>query len=287
MSTSLPTIDALGTREALHRLAQLTEALLPTPGERPSFDSQLLGELLQTLGLEGTEPSDLGEKQRATALKLIADEIMERGKHEFRLDDARKRLGTAGRLAPQNYRIAFADKFSQPGVTKANAEDAIRNAIQVQHFNPTADRTGDGPLDDVSLFVREVATTSTRPFVVLVVAMRKADKLTVHEAWRVYPALVDLSEAKDPVDFLRAFANHYGFPVVVGNRAPALFIEHDTVPLLGNKAPLVQALTGQSKSPFALTAMVRNSTLGVAEVALAYCIDITRYEADLRTMGHR
>jgi hypothetical protein len=48
--------------------------------------------------------------------------------------------------------------------------------------------------------------------------------LDVHQAWRIYPSAVKLDGAKTPIDWLRSFADAYGFEIKVDGKKGHFFL---------------------------------------------------------------
>jgi hypothetical protein len=58
----------------------------------------------------------------------------------------------------------------------------------------------------------------------IVAAQRVGFRLDVHQAWRIYPSAVKLDGVHTPIDWLRKFADTYGFEIEVDGEKGHFFL---------------------------------------------------------------
>ena len=198
--------------------------------------------------------------------------------------EALSRAGQAGRLSPALYQVvqplSFRNVFSTLGISASHVEDAVLHPDDHQHLLaegiPEQARS-------ISLFMKLViARDFAKSRWLLVQAVRNGTTLTVNSAWQVYPQDIDISNARQPLDVLRAFAEKYGYPIRVGENERALFVDALTYPL---DATVKVDWTGAPPDWFVAFAQSANMETSVFKVGIAYCIDLARYRSDLRKHG--
>jgi hypothetical protein len=93
-----------------------------------------------------------------------------------------------------------------------HVENAVRNPDDYQHLMtevvPEEKKTAN------SLFMKRVDSREIRNRHWLLVHTHRVglDQI-VQSAWRIYPDAVDLTEAQEPLDVLRAFVISFGVPI--------------------------------------------------------------------------
>lgn len=103
-------------------------------------------------------------------------------------------------------------------------ETTIRSPTAEQHFGPGGEH--EPPM--VSLFLRYFRTKwPLKDFFMLVAAQRDGLRLHVHQAWRIYPSIVNVSGAATLVDWLKKFAD-YGLKVEVDGKKENFFLFVET-----------------------------------------------------------
>jgi hypothetical protein len=88
-------------------------------------------------------------------------------------------------------------------------EKTVRSPDQEYHYGAPV---GNEPIPAmISLFARGFETPwPFKNFMMLVCGLRAGTILHVHQAWRIYPSLFNIDDAKTLVNVLRCFADYYG-----------------------------------------------------------------------------
>lgn len=290
----LNTLKTLDTRTAQGILANLTLEMMPDPGV-PSkvgrhVDAETRDRLLHELRIRlRLKRDDNSPKARALLYKALAEEISGLALAGSKIKEVKARVGQQGLLSPRLYRIDFSfPNFriaaEKCGVTRAQAEDAIRHPDSFEHFKP--ELLGFDPERATSLFLK-AQKDGGEFYQLLVLTKRHDDTLTVINAWRVYPSDVDLSRAETPLDVLRAFVESFGIEFKIGGVEKKLFMyervavkdkgEHIEVhfdPKIADGDQVVGQAFFEQKQ-------------GVLEVAVAFEIDYIVYAESLRRHGVR
>jgi hypothetical protein len=102
-------------------------------------------------------------------------------------------------------------------------------------------------------------------------------------AWRIYHDVIDQSQTRTPLAFLRAFADMYGFPTSIRGPDTAKFHYYEIVPAQSTVNP-TELLTvhAPQDSDFETNMIVRPLTQGIIEIAVAFAIDRKRYASDIQ-----
>lgn len=272
-------------------LASLIQRFLPQPrDEEPEALPNDLKELQDSVlaEIQGNlkiEPSDHSTTAKAKILEFLTKEMSEPVVGGARGEQAKIRLGQRGDLRPDFYKIEFGDSFREAekrGIKKSHVEDALRHPDEVQHLIPERIRAEGFPA--VSLYTRHHGhQRSTDRFTLLVQTMREGYTQRISSTWRVYHSDVNLSQAHEPLDMLRAFVDVYGLYCRVGTSVPAKFFFYEAFPLVPGQRPTeMLKFDAPQEALFDSSFLVRVSPLGVIEVAIAYVIDLGRYMSDLR-----
>lgn len=200
--------------------------------------------------------------------------------------EVRRRLGRQGRLPLSGYAISFTKDFAKESRENEKfIRKAITSATDFQHiFAGSLPDVGKGmTLIVISQIVRKVEHW------LLIDAIRENDRLLVDRSFRVFPSLVDLQSANEPIEVLRAFVDYYGLPFSLEHMPPAkmyeqlLFAKSEDkldVKLPEMKTEFDVTVTGSS---FSFTHDVADK-LGVpmsgCTVIAAYGIDVAKYRRD-------
>jgi hypothetical protein len=203
-------------------------------------------------------------------------------------EQARARLGQQGLLSSNLYQIQFHQTFVEAekrGIRKAHVEQAIHQPDSLQHVLPEKIRSEDFPA--ISVYAKHHGTShSTDRFTLLVPTLRRGATQIVSAAWRVYHSDVDLADAHEPLDVLRAFVGTYGINFRVGNSPLRKFFFYEAFPLMpGGQRTDITRIEAANPLDVASMSFLRVSSLGVIEVAIAYVIDRPPYINDLRKHG--
>jgi len=132
---------------------------------------------------------------------------------------------------------------------------------------------------DISLFMKRVVSRDAhKSHWLLVQAHRIGADQQVASAWQIYPDDVNIENARQPIDVLRAFVTVYGVPLKVAD-TKALFVDSESFPI---DAGVMVDWTGAPEDFFVSFARTANSAAGILRVGVAYCIDLRKYRAALR-----
>jgi hypothetical protein len=191
------------------------------------------------------------------------------------------RVGQSGRLSPVFYEVVqtaeFKKTFYALGIRSSHVEDAVRHPDDHQHLMT------DGLPENAkahSLFMKRIDSKDQRnSHWLLVQTHRVGLNQIAQSAWRIYPDAVDLSEARQPIDVLRMFAEVFGCPISVGDKK-AKFVDPQQFP------PHTQVKidwTGAPREVFVSFSQTQDAE--AFRIGLAYCIDVARYRASLKRHG--
>ncbi|MDX2201316.1 MAG: hypothetical protein NW223_01070 [Hyphomicrobiaceae bacterium] len=199
--------------------------------------------------------------------------------------DALGKAGQAGRLPSSLYKVRVTQQFEQAfrrhGVKKKLVEEAVHLPDDYQHLLNDDARER----DTLSLFMKKILPSGKEPHWLLLQTVRQGIIQVAQSAWRVYPADVDLTRAKQPLDVLRAFANVFGVDVKVADKT-ARFIE--SVTFMGDPAKPEQYFYfahQERLKTFMSISHVLTTDPGTFRVGIGYCIDLGKYEASLAKRG--
>jgi hypothetical protein len=237
--------------------------------------AEVLKELREKLHVPPDEQSAEITSKLLTLLQRQIHEIALGGKD---IGAVLARAGQAGRLPTSLYEVSYAPQFSHCidlGTKVAHVQDAILRPNEVQHLS------GNEQDPEFSLFLKFQANTKqAAPYWLSVFAQRQGRTLIVQNAWRVYLSDVDLTNAKKPIDVLSAFANEFGFEILVGSQV-GKFIVDETISLPDQQMIRAYTLKGVLGKQY-LATMSGKNVPGAHRVVVAYAIDLTRYEESLR-----
>ena len=190
----------------------------------------LIREARKALGISNDDHSPEQIERVSDYLEERSDALI--GKRD--LSGVYERLLESGNLPSDLFRIQIENHLPSnlaalwPG-EKTLIEKTIRQPTREQHFGNHKLR---GEPNLISLFARPFYTPFPfKNFIMLVAAQRMKDfTLTVPQAWRIYPALVNLANAKDLVEYLQRFADRYGFEITLGDKKGKFFLSSEVIP---------------------------------------------------------
>lgn len=263
-------------------LTAAVDQLLPhSSAEQGTEYAKAVAELLSEIqSTQKLKPSSKNTK--AVLFQVLSGELKRVLLDESQTKAARARLGQRGDLPAPQYRIAFDPQFRmgprRRGITRSYVENALYAPDDVQHL------LEDRFTDAVSLYVKR-HSNKTRPqdsYILLVQTRRVQETQHVTTAWGVYPADVDLSAAKTPLDTLQAFVGTYGIDFRVGDQQRR-FVLYETIH--GEPGKDIEFFHVQHKGQLESTQTFRRPHDGMVEIAVAYAIDTERYKRDLIRHG--
>ena len=159
-------------------------------------------------------------------------------------------------------------------------ETTIRAPTTEQHFGPASGKR-EPPM--ISLFLRNFRTKwPLKDFFMLVAAQRDGFLLHVHQAWRIYPSIVNVSGVTTLVDWLKRFADVYGLSVEVDGRKDNFFLFVE-----GNVPPAFKWDVPPNKKLLMSRFASRDRDTAKERAALTVGIDIYKYLSTLDQLGVR
>jgi hypothetical protein len=209
------------------------------------------------------------------------------------------RLSNKGYLPSDLFRIHIIPQIQQFHGRKFHAErnrieETVRFPDKEQHYGESDDK--DEP-SLVSIFVKFFEDKFThRSFLLLVAGQRSGVDLDVHQAWRIYPDLIQVESVTTPVEMLERFAEKFGVDVSVGSKTGKFIISAD-IPK-GKNVETVVEIKPPEKSPtwgkgaapksnVAITSFIQHNPKGEEknQLAMIVAIDLLKYEQTLRSRG--
>jgi hypothetical protein len=195
-------------------------------------------------------------------------------------------LADGGNLPPDLYEIsvdpAIGERLGERRypLELSLIKAAIRHPDRQQHFarsqNPREPSL-------VSLFFRSFKTKwQFKDFGMLAVASRDGLLLSVGQAWRIYPPLLDVSAAKNLVDMLRIFTMRYGAKVTRDGRVGSFFLTVDGPVPAETRYTIDGRRPGEKRTT--ISSIVQHQE-GRATAALVTAVDLNKYDDDLVKMA--
>ena len=166
------------------------------------------------------------------------------------------------------------------GVRKNSVEAAIKHPDDYQHL--MTEYAPEESKDTLSLFVKEIKTVRKgNNHWLLVQTIRRGLTQIVQSSWRIFPDVVDLSSAYEPVHLLKAFVKVFGLPVQIEGRT-VLFIESEEHRV---GTPIKWGFEGMKEVGFASLSTATSAESGMFQIGMAYSIDIPKYREMLAKRG--
>ena len=225
----IDSLEKLDRRTAAGVLARAAIAL--EDDGNPAASAILEGEATIRAALLREARSRLGfelDDHRPETIEKVGDFLDEEAEQLIGPPDtqsALERMAIHGTLASDLYQInvirQLADIYGKRfELEQRLIQRTIQSPNREQHYGPS--QKPDRP-SLISLFARQFKTPwPYKDFTMLVGAQRDRLVLTVHQAWRLYPYMVDIRGA-NPIDLLHRFANAYGYDIEVGGQKGHFF----------------------------------------------------------------
>ena len=271
-----------------HVLASALRALIPTPFDSPRLSratEELLAQVRRDLSLPAQ--GDLSPIDTARVLGTLTGLVHREIVSEGELERARLRLGDRGDLPFDQYAVEASKVFetfdSRLGWKIETAREVLASPDAFWILPPSS------PSESVfCLAIRKMPRTAPHGGLVLVLADRKGDHLTVASVLVLFDDQIEGPERRDPFSALQRFIAIYGLPFTVGASSPKKFFFEETHPLAGMRpgAPIVNVTTAPTQRFYSFV-KARQSALGLAVVKIGFVIDYQNYEADLKKRGFR
>jgi hypothetical protein len=186
----------------------------------------IISHMRDTLGISPNDTSDKALDILGEALDSEGNALLE----QTNTDATLERLSSKGELPSDLFDIKiiknleqfFGKKFE---FEKELIENTIRLPDQEQHYGPPSNP--DDPFL-ISLFSKNFPNKYPKnSFTMLVAGERSGLKLTVHQAWRIYPDSVSLEGVTDLVDMLRRFADKLGSDIEFNGKTGNFFLTEE------------------------------------------------------------
>jgi hypothetical protein len=297
MLSTLSEFDAITAAGLLARTATAIEDDA-NPAARTLLPNELglreavVRELRDTLGLDPEDCSDNAVKKLVDALDIESDRLL--GPWDERATLAK--LSEKGELPSDLYEVILVPQIENFHGRKFARErlliiDAVKHADREQHYEPSG-RDGQPVL--LSLFAKYFADEMfpLRSFTMLVVGQRDGMKLFAHQAWRIYPDVVDVAGASTLIDLLQRFSDKFGAEIEMGGQKGKFILKADIEPSEGVKTSFniiaMQNAKGRvrAKRTITVTCFIQRGSPGSTSLAaLAVGIDLDQYRESLLRRG--
>jgi hypothetical protein len=276
-------IKALESLDQKIAAGLLARAALSVAYASKSLDDELVRKIIEEARNRLRLSEEANDPESLERIASLLDEESDKLLPEPNTTSALFRLAERGDLPSDLYEINIipnvADVYRKHFfLEKDIIETTIRAPTLEQHYGPA--RKPQEPVM-VSLFLRSFRTRwPLKDFSVIVVAQRSGFKLDVHQAWRIYPSKVKLDGVRMPVDWLRRFADSYGYEIELGGKTGNFFLLADA-PIPNNVVlrPKVEPRRVEATTITYLTQADPNTQK--TEAAFVIAIDILKYRQTL------
>lgn len=271
---------------AMHRDPALEQFRLPEEGHLKSLIEEGAYEL-------NIDLFQLSDKNRMRLANMFSGELKKITLDNKSRRAARSRLDQKGFLSLEDYKIRGSDHLKDQvrrfGIRIEDVRETLRSPTSYQHLVPEESELESW--EQFSLFVRYFGDPRATDFYwILAIAKRENNVIRAVSAWRIFKS--DLQEKLDlvlesPLDLLVAFTKVFGLPIRVGGGRPSTFILNRKIPLssIDENINLVSG-HGDKDAMFTTSFLFRKNTDPPSmDVAIAFCIDDTKYLEALRKHG--
>jgi hypothetical protein len=195
-----------------------------------------------------------------------------------------KRLVERGDLPSDLYQIDVAPNIKELygrgfSLEKKIIEATVHAPTVEQHFGLT-----DNPREPAmaSLFAKSFRTTwPMKDFVMLVAGTREGTTLKIIQAWRIYTSRVDVKGVREPLDWLRCFAETYGADIEINGTRAKFFNYADISRPLEKKIEV----GGKGKPRQIIVSDFTRWVNGKEVASLITAIDSDKYRATIKALG--
>lgn len=240
--------------------------------------NEILHEVQNELGVESLDDRDTKIQARSLITNWMSELTLEGADREALQDQ----LGWRGELDPIYYDIEIADSLKKQGPTIGVRPNHVRSALRSpdghSHYNPDAEDEEQA----ISLFTEH---HQSGRFTLLIQGFRNGDKITAHNAFRVYYDDVEAGEyIRSPKEYLHALVDAYGLPLRIGNEWRKLFwFEEVSHPEESDRTKEFEVQPPEDHEVWH-SAFLKQTEDNIF-VAQAFAIDVTEYRRDLREHG--
>ena len=296
MTATLEDFDRITAAGILARAAVYIEdgdnpaGALKLPGEG-AIREALFAEVRRVHGIAANDQSPKTLERVGDALDIKRDSL-------FVSFDSRPvllRLSNKGELPSDLYQIEIIEPIGQFHGRKFLREKelierTVRLPDQEQHYGPP--ETPEEPFL-ISLFAKAIPNQyPLRSFTMLVAGQRNGLVLNVHQAWRIYPTIVNLDGISSLVEILSRFADVFGAEIQVGDQK-GHFIRVANLPkneelrtTFNISIPILVPGKKSVNRTITVTSFVQRNPLGETnQAALIIGIDLNRYRDVLASHG--
>ena len=297
MISTLENFDKVTAAGILARAALAIEdqdnpAGTPKLPDETSLRRSLLAEARKMLGVLSSDQSPRTLERLGEILDTECESLI--GPTNIDSNLALKRLSERGELPSDLFEIRIIpniEKFhgrKYPHEKKL-IESTIRSPDQEQHFGPPA--SADGPFL-ISLFAKHIPHQyPLKSFTMLVAGQRNELVLDIHQAWRIYPDIVNLNGIANLVDMLRRFADIFGTEISLGDKRGHFILAADipkgqVIKTTFNIKADVDTSRKKSEKLITVTCFVQHNPMGgLNQAALATGISLSQYAEVLKSRG--
>lgn len=273
------------TSKAILAAAALNESGTPYQSSNANkFEKQaqqLLEEIKLELGIEGDSSED-----RARMRDAISELVIQTVMSGSSLSDVKSRLAIKGELPLSAYRIKFAKGLlKQSGENENFIRRAIKADPEIQHILPKNIPVEAGVRGMTLMVIPQKSSRGNDHWIILD-AMRSGDELVISDIFRVFPEVVDLSEACNPLDVLKAFVKVYGIEFQIDSLRPQKFFENLVIPKseddIDYTLPEKDVDLSLSTTGSTVRRVDQDGNLKYVEthIIASYCVDYTKYKQD-------
>jgi hypothetical protein len=276
----LKPIDAVGLlARATLSLSYLDNATGTVREGEETLRRRIVEEVRSRLGLAGDDYTESAIERMGDVLDAETDALLAPPD----TNSALTRLAERGDLPSDLYEIdiipTVADQLGKRfALEKEVIETTIRAPTVEQHFGPAR-----GPHEPamISLFLRTFRTRwPYKDFSMLVAGGRDGFRLQVHQAWRIYPARVNVAGLATLVDWLRRFAEVYGAKIEIDGKEDNFFL------FVNGNVPNSMKWQVPPKTTYVISRFFRRDPITNAEQsALVVAVNVNKYLGTLDELG--
>jgi hypothetical protein len=293
-----PMIKALAGFDPRSAAGVLARTALALDGDlgNPAVEARVQNEeaLRQQILSELRARLDLGNDYDEEAIERLYQAIEDESDRLLGLPDldpALERLSERGELPSDRYVVEIQEPVREVaklcGLKPDEEEKLVRLTVREphgeQHYGP---EVSDDQPSLRSLFARRFSNRfPQRDFILLLLGRRDGVVLEVDQAWRIYPAHVDLRGVSTLVEMTRHFAERFGCRIKIGDQA-GKFILWARIPWRpGSDIHLIEGEMPQSGKFLTSMSFRLNEGEGIAEIAFAMSIDTESYGREVRKLA--
>ncbi|MGZ4954121.1 MAG: hypothetical protein ACXV8Q_03325 [Methylobacter sp.] len=247
--------------------------------------NKVISNIRNTLGIKHSDTSPMALERIGDALDIESEALI----GEPNINDALERLSNKGELPSDLFEVDIIPNIKDFFTKRFDAErelieKTIKSPDNEQHFGPPSN--SEGPYL-ISLFSKFFPNKYPRnSFTMLVAGERNGLNLTVHQAWRIYPDLVNLNEEGDLVDMLNRFADKFGAEIEFNGKKGHFFLNFEIPENDHWQKITFPAAAPNTRNNITLTYCMQPNLSGPSKkAALLVAIDLVKYRKTLKSRG--